>query len=325
MPKNEIIKSVGEIKNKIYTIRGVQVMLDSDLAEIYGYTTGAFNQQIQRNNERFDEDFRFQLTWDEVNTYLGSRAETPDDENLKSQIVISSWGGIRKLPYVFTEQGIYMLMTVLRGKLAVEQSKTLIRLFRSMKDYILDNNSIINRTIENTENILELKSDMKNIKNELSEMIKKSDISPLILDFSRAREAQEFLIMNGEVVKAKDTIIDLYDKAKREIILVDNYVGYKTLRLFLEVKPNLKITIYTSNNSYLRKSDIDDFGKERPDLEIKLIKSDNLIHDRFIILDEKTVYLSGGSSKDAGKRMTTIVEITDSLIKDILLKTLKNF
>ena len=115
MENEVIIKNEEELKSKIYTIRGVQVMMDSDLAEIYGYETRDFNKQVKNNIERFDEDFRFQLTKEEY-----------DVINLMWKNSTSSWGGTRKLPYVFTEQGIYMLMTVLKGELAVSQSKMLV-------------------------------------------------------------------------------------------------------------------------------------------------------------------------------------------------------
>ena len=130
--KNEImIVDEQLLKDKIYMIRGQQVMLDSDLAEIYGYETRYFNRQVQNNKERFrGDDFMFQITKEEL-------------ENLMCKKFTSSWGGTRKLPYVFTEQGIYMLMTVLRGEFAVEQSRTLIRLFKSMKDYMTDISSSI--------------------------------------------------------------------------------------------------------------------------------------------------------------------------------------
>ena len=129
--KNEImIVDEQSLRNKIYVIRGQQVMLDYDLAEIYGYTTSAFNQQVNRNSEKFDEDFMFRITQQEF-------------ENLMSQNVISSWGGRRKLPNAFTEQGIYMLMTVLRGDLAIRQSKILIRLFKTMKDFIIEREHLI--------------------------------------------------------------------------------------------------------------------------------------------------------------------------------------
>ena len=116
-----MIVDEGSLQDRIYNVRGTLVMLDFDLAEIYGYSVSAFNQQVKRNIDRFPNDFMFQLTKLEF-------------ENLMSQNVISSWGGRRKLPYAFTEQGIYMLMTVLKGSSAIEQSITLIRLFKSIED-----------------------------------------------------------------------------------------------------------------------------------------------------------------------------------------------
>ena len=117
------------LKSRIYTIRGVKVMLDADLAEIYGYETRFFNRQVKNNIERFAEDFRFQLTEDEM-------------QNLMCKNCTSSWGGTRKRPFAFTEQGIYMLMTVLRGELAVRQSRALVMAFKSMKDHIVAGRSI---------------------------------------------------------------------------------------------------------------------------------------------------------------------------------------
>ena len=131
--KNEFeIVEINEItlQSKIYLVRGQKVMLDFELAAIYGYTTKAFNQQVKNNQERFDEDFRFKFTREEV-------------ETLRSKKLTSSWGGSRYLPYAFTEQGIYMLITVLKGDLAIRQSKALIRTFKRMKDYIIENQDLI--------------------------------------------------------------------------------------------------------------------------------------------------------------------------------------
>ena len=129
--KSISIISTNSIKDKIYTIRGIQVMLDSDLAEIYGYSTKAFNQQVKNNIERFDEDFMFQLSDEEV-------------KDLRSKILTTNISSMsRSNPYAFTEQGIYMLMTVLKGELAVSQSKMLVRLFKQMKDYIVENQQVI--------------------------------------------------------------------------------------------------------------------------------------------------------------------------------------
>ena len=132
----EVIKlNKEDIKNKIYTIRGQKVMLDFHLAEIYGYTTKAFNQQVQRNIDKFDDDFRFQLTIEE--TMQLSRSQIVTSMQTKGVK-----GGRTYLPYAFTESGIYMLMTVLKGDLAVKQSKMLIRLFKEMKDFIIENNFV---------------------------------------------------------------------------------------------------------------------------------------------------------------------------------------
>ena len=148
------------LKSRIYTIRGVKVMLDADLAEIYGYETRFFNRQVKNNIERFAEDFRFQLTEKEL-------------QNLMCKKCTSSWGGVRKLPYAFTEQGIYMLMTVLKGDLAVRQSMALIRLFKQMKDYIVTENKqllgndgiaqIALQTAQNTRDIAEHSADIAEV------------------------------------------------------------------------------------------------------------------------------------------------------------------
>ena len=120
------------IKDKIYELRGFKIMLDFDLAEIYGYETKRFNEQVKRNINKFPNDFMFKLTSNEVNKIL------------KSQKATSSWGGTRKLPYAFTEQGIYMLMTVLKGELATKQSIAIIRTFKAMKDYLIDKEKLVN-------------------------------------------------------------------------------------------------------------------------------------------------------------------------------------
>ncbi len=135
------LQSVESIAGRVYTIRGEQVMIDSDLAEIYGYELKAMNQQVRRNIERFPKDFMFQLTRDEVDlvkSQFVTSSETKDD-NLKSQFVTSSWGGNRKLPYAFTEQGIYMLATVLKGELATQQSIFIMRAFKEMRHFIANN------------------------------------------------------------------------------------------------------------------------------------------------------------------------------------------
>lgn len=186
------MKSINNFKELIFTIRGVKVMLDADLAEIYGYTTSAFNQQVKNNIEKFDADFRFQLTKEEyyeivklrissiefsTNNYVSiDRDETT---SLISKNFTSKRGGTRKIPFVFTEQGIYMLMTVLKGELATKQSKALIRTFKEMKDFIIDNHDLLGnqellqlaiQNSKNTADIAEIKETMVT-KNELTKVI----------------------------------------------------------------------------------------------------------------------------------------------------------
>ena len=159
MKNNSNLEDTNDFKDLIYIVRGVQVMLDSDLAGIYGYSTGAFNQQVKNNIEKFDEDFRFKLTKKEYEEILKSKnliskieltaspsTKCDEDKFLISKNLISKTetrGGRQKLPYVFTEQGIYMLMTVLKGELATRQTKTLIRTFKEMKDFLIDNRALI--------------------------------------------------------------------------------------------------------------------------------------------------------------------------------------
>jgi len=184
--KDIIIINEENIQNKIYMIRGQKVMLDFELAEIYGYTTSRFNEQVKNNSEKFDEDFMFQLTKVEL-------------ENLMSKKSISSWGGRRKLPKVFTEQGVYMLMTVLKGDLAVAQSKALIRTFRKMKDYIIENQNLIGereylqlsmQISDNIRKTLELRSDLNEVEDQMAEVmdhlsnvVTRSELSEIMNNF----------------------------------------------------------------------------------------------------------------------------------------------
>lgn len=289
------------IKDKIYNIRGQQVMLDFDLAEIYGYSTKVFNQQVKRNIEKFENDFMFQLTQQEIT-------------NLRSQNVTSSWGGTRYLPYAFTEQGIYMLMTVLKGEIATSQSKALIRIFKKMKDYIISNNYLLannnsvemNLIMQNTLDIAEMKR----------EMLKKSDLAEIMRSFTDTKVKNEYLIYKDEVVEADLAYKDIYSQATESIYVIDNYIGLKTLYLLKDVKSNINITIFSDNvNSGLSQIEYTDFQKEFPEISIKLKRTRNQVHDRFIVIDFGTenekIYLCGASSKDAGKRITSIVKLSD--------------
>ena len=320
-----IITDEHTIRNKIYEVRGMKVMLDFELAEIYGYNTNAFNQQVKNNAEKFEgEDFCFYLTTEEF-------------ANLMSKNLTSSWGGRRKPPKAFTEQGIYMLMTVLKGDLAVQQSKALIRTFRAIKDYIVENQGLIGRqeylrlSMQISDNIKEnikirkdldvLTDDMKEVFDKLSDVVLKSEIAPILLELRQAEDKREYLFLNGQPMKAVDAYIDIYSKAKRAIHIIDDYIGPKTLHLLQGAKDKVTITLISDNKgNYLKASDYKDFQKEFLNKPITFIQSKDMSHDRFIILDygtkDERLFHCGASSKDAGYKATSIVEFNDFLVKN---------
>ena len=300
----------SQIKDLIYEVRGQKVMLDFDLACIYGYETKRFNEQIKNNSGKFEEDFMFRLTSEEWSTIL------------KSKKSASSWGGRRKLPFAFTEQGIYMLMTVLRGDLATQQSKTLIRLFKSMKDYIVETQSLsstnevlalANQVRTNTEAIAKIEGKL--------EMVMDSFIDPSTY--------KSFLIMDGEKVESDVAYQRIYSMAKQSVYLIDDYIDVKTIQLLKSCNSGVRIIAFSDNKAKnsLTKSFITDFIVDRPDLHIEFKKTKGRFHDRYIVLDypDKTrVFHCGASSKDGGNRITTIMEAENpeaysNLIAAILL------
>lgn len=320
--KNELrILDERYLKDKIYIIRGQKVMLDSDLAEIYGYTLSAFNQQVQRNKEKFEKDFMFQLTKEEAEfVKCKNIAPREDDINLKSQFVISSWGGARKLPYVFTESGIYMLMTVLKGDLAVKQSIALIRIFRSMKDCIYENANLLSyRELEGRTNKLE--NDVTDIKTNLNKVMN---------NFVDPSTYKHFLILNGRKLEADIAYKKIFSCAKKSIIYIDDYVGIKTLDLLSSAKKNVAITIVSDNksNNHLKEYMINDYIEQNKNNKLTLLKSNNMCHDRYIIIDfytdNEVIYHCGASCKDAGNKVTTITRIEAiELYKPLIKKLLK--
>lgn len=322
------------IKSKIYTIRNKQVMLDSDLAEIYGYETKRFNQQVKNNIEKFDEDFRFQLNDEETkelynhiknedcsrSNILTLNSENVDlsdlqlNNNLTLNVETKKRGkNIKYNPYVFTEQGIYMLMTVLRGELAIQQSKALIRTFKQMKDIIINQKNLSNeelaklsiQTIENTRQIQDIKE----------KMICKKDLSNIMKNFIN-KNYKEFLIYNGKTVEGNTIYTKIYSLAKKTIYIVDNYISLRTLILLKNISEKVQITIF-SDNIYkgLHKIEYEDFKKEYPNVKINFRKTKGIYHDRYIILDYKLkterIYHCGTSSQTVGKRINTITQIND--------------
>lgn len=328
-----IIHNEEDLRSKIYVVRGLHVMLDSDLAEIYGYSVKAFNQQVKNNIEKFDDDFMFQLTKEET-------------DNLRSKFLTTNISPMsRSLPYVFTEQGVYMLMTVLKGELATKQSKTLVRLFKQMKDYVVENQQIVSQrdflrlslqTAENAENIAEFRKRLteiddkvENVVSSLGDMVRKSELSPIMFNLGKPEIPAGWLILNGQPVESDLAYQKIYTLANKSIFIVDNYISLKTLVLFKHARQNVDVTIFSDNiNSGLHKVEFNDFCKEFPGLKIDLKQAGGIFHDRYIILDYNTsdekIYHCGASSKDGGRKITTITLTEDTSVYKALVSQLLN-
>ena len=300
---------------KIHIIRGIQVMLDSDLAVFYGYETKYFNRQVNNNLNRFDEDFRFQLTEEEI-------------KNLRCKNFTSSWGGARYRPYVFTEQGVYMLMTVLKGELAVRQSKTLIRLFKQMKDFVIQGQNIL-ACPDVLKISIQTSRNTKDIKQIRQQMVSRDDLSTLIMDFMGPNIRKDFLFYNGQTVESAIAYSEIYSAAKTTIHIIDNYISLKTLILLKSVGTGVKVIIYSDNvNHGLHHSEFIDFRHEYPNVDVELKTTGGICHDRYIFVDYGTafakVFHCGGSSKDGGKRITSISQVEDVVLYQNIIKGLEN-
>ena len=240
------------IKDLIYEIRGQKVMLDFDLARIYGYETKRLNEQIKNNRERFDSDFYFQLNQDEWDLISKCKIFTANPvfagENSPSAILRSkkstanSISKRRYLPYAFTEQGIYMLMTILRGDLAIRQSKTLIRLFKSMKDYIVETQSL-----GSTNEVLALANQVRTNTEKISKIEGKLDM--LMDNFIDPSTYKSFLIMDGEKVEADVAYQRIYSMAKQRVYLIDDYIDVKTIQLLKSCNSGVRIIVFSDNKA----------------------------------------------------------------------------
>ena len=314
MEETKELITTDDIRSKVYILRGQQVMLDQDLAEIYGYQVKNLNQQVKRNLTRFPEDFMFQLTKEEV-------------ELVKSQFVTSrnigyfegQEGGRRKFPYAFTEQGIYMLATVLRGELAEQQSIFIMRTFREMRHYISQNQQFVTR------NEMEfLTAKVGTITERQDRMEKKvefiqKDVTILADNFITDKDKKDFVIYKGQKLEADIAYIGIYQQAKKSIYVVDDYMNAKSLQHLSQKADGVEVILFTENGKggrgFLTSSLVMDFQNEYPSIRIKPNPD---CHDRLIILDygEKTelVYHCGASSKDAGKKLCAINQITETAI-----------
>ena len=295
MENEIIILDENDLKNKIYTIRGVQVMLDSDLAEIYGYSTKAFNQQVKNNIEKFDEDFMFQLTKEETD-YLRSKFLTANISTMS-----------RSLPYAFTEQGIYMLMTVLKGELAVKQSKTLIRLFKQMKDFVLTNSQLFAEIDSIKKHLIE--SDLHHKEND-----KRIDELFTLMDKYKIEEKQG-IFFQGQIFDAYAKFESFIQSAKKEIVLIDGYVDLTVLERLAKKQKGVNILLYTDSKTKITNLDVQKFNGQYPTLTLNFTSK---MHDRFLIIDNSVLYHIGASLKDLAKKCFAFEILDSSLIPSVL-------
>ena len=263
---------IPNIKTQIFTIRGFQVMLDRDLAKLYGVETRALNQAVKRNKERFPNDFVFQLTKAELKDWV-------------SQIVISNKEvmGIRNMPFAFTEQGVATLSGILRSKKAIEMNIQIMRAFVSMRRFLSQNAGLFQR-VENVEQ--KLLTHDKNF-DEIFSAIEEKTITP-----------RQGIFFDGQVFDAYKFVCDLVKSAKTSITLIDNYIDESVLTLFSKAKKGVEIKILSSRITKQLKLDIKKFNSQYNN--IKLIRFSKS-HDRFLVIDDK-VYHFGASLKDLGKK-----------------------
>ena len=316
MVENTELMTVDNICNRVYVIRGQQVMLDYDLAEIYGYEVKRLNEQVKRNITRFPEDFMFQLTKEEID-FVKSQFATSRNRNMYA----GQDGGRRKAPYAFTEQGIYMLATVLRGDLAEQQSIFIMRAFREMRHYIKQNQQFVTQAEMYLVNgkISEMSVQIANMadrqkKTEQDMQVIQRSIDTINENFVSDKDFKNFVIYKGQKFEADAAYIDIYQQAKKSIYVVDDYVNTKTLQLLSQKQPGVEVVLFTENGhgkrGFLTTAVVSDFSNQYPTLRIKPNPD---CHDRLIVLDyglpTEQAYHCGASSKDAGKKLCAINKI----------------
>ena len=287
-----LIKENLKIEEMIFEVRGKQVILSSDVAKLYKTETRIINQTIKRNIMRFPESFCFQLTMEEV-------------VNLRSQIVISSLrnelvhGGLRYLPYVLTEQGIMMLSGLLKSDIAVKVNVQVIDAFVAMRQYI--SNELVNQNFINSL-VFKHDEEIKLLKDSFDKLQEKKKVNAIFFD--------------GQIYDAYSLLLDILSSAKKEIIIIDNYAGKELLDILKQI--DIKVIIYSANmNETLIKKYTNQYNN------VEFFHNDKF-HDRFIIIDEKTIYHCGSSFKDLGKKCFAINKMESNAILNDLLNKINN-
>ncbi len=286
----QLIKEL-KIENMIYEIRGKQVMLDSDVAMLFGYETKYLNRQVQRNIDRFPSNYSFQLTIDEYE-YLRCQNGTSSSK--------SDYGGRRYLPYVFTEYGITMLAGILKSPVAIQASLKIVNTFIAMRKYI-STNLVEQKYINNL-------------------VMKHEEQINAIFNHFESKELNNEIYFEGQIYDAYSKILDLFLIAKEQLIIIDSFADKYVLDMISKL--TIPTTLVLSTKSRLSELDINKYNQEYNNLT--LIYNDSF-HDRFIIIDNKIMYHLGTSINNAGTKTFAINKIEDKEWLELLLNKIKSF
>lgn len=333
MPADNGDSAIISVETLIHTIRGQQVMIDSDLARLYGVETRRLNEQVKRNIERFPNDFMFQLTKEEAQNLMSQSATSSSrtqiatlnskTENLKSQNVISSlrsqnatlnankennsskasdahWGGTRKLPFVFTENGVAMLSSVLRSKTAIEVNIRIMRAFTAMRSFLISNAHMFQRLEAIEHHQLLMQKHLSDHDRKIEEVLTRLEY--------KEYEPIEGFFFEGQIFDAYTLISDLVRKATTRIILIDNYVDDRVLKTLDKRNEGVSAVIYTNPRNSQINLDINRHNAQYPAITLRHCTN---VHDRFLIIDD-TVYFIGGSIKDLGKKIVAFSQMHQS-------------
>ena len=279
------------IEDCIYTIRGEQVMLDSDVAYFFGIETKNLNKQMKRNVNRFPDDFCFQLNSNEF-------------KNLRFQNATSNYGGRRYLPYVYTEEGIIALAGVIKSDVASKMSVEIARKFIQMRKFILENGDTLlalaklqNRQIE-----FENKTNQK--------------FDEILMSISKADLPKQALFYAGQFYDAYEYVSDIIRRANNSIVLIDPYCDSKALTYLKNKKPNVQVLVVTSNPSKIEMEELNKFKSQYGEIVIKQLDNN---HDRYLIVDNEECYNLGASLNYLGKKSFSIIKNDDiNIIKELL-------
>jgi len=277
---NKELQTSNSIRDNIYTIRNIQVMIDRDLAKMYGVETRRLNEQVKRNIDRFPAEFMFQLTKEEMN-------------NWKSQIATSNKEimGLRKPPLAFTEQGVSMLSAILRSKIAIDVSIKIINAFVSMRKFILYNENVFQRINNLEQKQIAIDIQQGKTDNKVNEILNALE--------NKSATINEGIYYDGQIFDAYSFISKLIKTANKSIVLIDAYVDDTTLLILSKRNKNVKAEIFTAKITKQFQLDIEKYNTQYPEIVVKTYKKS---HDRFLIIDNKTLYHIGASLKDLGKK-----------------------